>query len=860
MLALAAPGSLTAAGSVPSPEQFIGFKVGTDRKLARWDQIVEYMRRVAQESDRIRVRELGRTDGGNPFLALEVSSADTLKNLGRFKQLERKLYFQDGPPSAQERDEIFRHAKAVVLVTCSVHASEIGATQMALELVHRLATDDSPAVTKILDNVILLLVPSANPDGQILVTDWFNDTVGTPYEGSLPPSVTHPYAGHDSNRDMYMLTQRESRYLAYLAWHDWFPAVWLDQHQMGSAGPRMFVMPAADPINPNVHPLIYRWTAILGQSQAAALEAAGKDGIIYNSMYTSFWEGALAWSGWWHNQIGLLTEVASVRVASAVDQMRVSPDGGVQTASNDRRSQAAPIPPPGDIARRAEYPRPWLGGHWTLRDIVDYELIATMALLETAADRREAILRQIYEVNRQTVEGRGLDDLRAIVVPTESQHDPREAGHLVERLILGGVEVQRAEAPFELDGRKYAAGTFVVPMTQVFARYAKDLLERQNYPEVRRNGAVEPPYDVTAWSLGMLLGVNVDFVKTSLPTGLPLVRVRNVSPLPGSLLGNGQRFAFAYRGPDTVTAINRLLADGARVWFEAPSRVAVTGVARARIEALAREFGLRIEAGPATRADGFAPLIIRAPRIGLYSPWTGDNIDDSWTRWILAEHEFESTTLDSAEIRKGDLRRRFDALIIADQDPREIVQGRSGSLARPEHTGGIGGEGIENLKRFLAEGGTLVALGGASEFAVDRLAIPARDIKRSLRRDEHFAPGTIVRLEVDTSQPIGFGMAPSTYGFYTNGPLLAPAEGVSASRATVVARYPDADVLASGWLRGEEVMAGRAAVMSIDMEPGRVILFGLRPQHRAQTRATFPLLFNSLYLAAATAAPVVTTQ
>jgi hypothetical protein len=241
---------------------------------------------------------------------------ETLKNLDHYKQLERRLYFQNGPPTDAEREEIFRSGKSVVLVTCNIHSTEIGASQMALELVHRLATEQSPLVKKILDNVIFLLVPSLNPDGQIMVTDWYNKNVGTEYEASPMPWLYHPYVGHDDNRDMYMFTQMESQLTAQLLWHDWFPSVWLDEHQMGSQGARIFVMPATDPINPNVHPLIYRWNGVFGQAQAAALEAAGKEGIIYNSTYTNFWQGAMAWSGWWHNQIGLLTEVASARVAS----------------------------------------------------------------------------------------------------------------------------------------------------------------------------------------------------------------------------------------------------------------------------------------------------------------------------------------------------------------------------------------------------------------------------------------------------------------------------------------------------------------------------------------------------------------
>src|SRR6186997_390106 len=332
----------TAAGTLQTPEQFLGFKIGADNKLARWDKIVDYMKLAAANSDRVRFRELGKTSNDNPFIALEISAPETLKNLDRYKHLERKLYFQGGAPSDQERDEIFRQGKLVLLITCSIHATEIGASQMALELVHRLATDDSPAVKKILDNVIFVLVPSLNPDGQIMVTDWFNKNLGTEYATSPIPYLYHPYVGHDNNRDMYMFTQKESQYTARLLWHDWFPAVWLDEHQMGSNGARIFVMPATDPINPNVHPLIYRWNGILGQSQAAALEAAGKEGIIYNSTYTNFWEGAMAWSGWWHNQVGLLTEVASARVAAPIDQQRATP---ARAASGSGRAGGEAAPP-----------------------------------------------------------------------------------------------------------------------------------------------------------------------------------------------------------------------------------------------------------------------------------------------------------------------------------------------------------------------------------------------------------------------------------------------------------------------------------------------------------------------------------
>lgn len=861
LVVLRPPVPMVAAAQVPSPEQFIGFRVGTDNRLARWDRIVDYFKEIAEKSDRVRYRELGKTNHGNPFVLLEVASPDTLKNLDRYKQYERKLYFQNGAPSARERDDIFRQGKTVVLVTCSVHATEVGPTQMALELVHHLATDDSPATRKILDNVILLLVPSVNPDGQILVTDWFNKNVGTPYEASPLPVLYHPYAGHDNNRDMYMLTQKESQYTAQVAWQEWLPTVWLDEHQMGAGGARIFVMPATDPINPNVHPLIYRWNAILGQSQAAALEAAGKDGIIYNSTYTNFWQGALAWAGWWHNQVGLLTEVASTRIAAPIEQARATARTGMPIDPGNRDAAIdAVVPgigvlgPPVDTTPRTEYPRPWMGGKWTLRDIVDYQFISTMGLLDAAADRREAILRQIYEVNRQTIEEGRTGPVKAILIPLEVQQDAREAAHLAERLMMGGVEVYRAEAPFTVGEQPYAAGTLVVPMTQVFARYAKDLLEPQRYPEVRRasNLPPEPPYDITAWSLGMQFGVTLEFASEPLPN-VRMSRVTAPITLPGKVTGSGNRFTFDYIGADSALAVNRLLKERARVSLTPSSLAVVEGASRSALETVARDLGVTFTAlePPPSGIPEEPRLTLRAPRVALYQPWTGGNIDEGWTRWVLEQYEFGYTTVHNADIRSGNLRRRFDVVVLPDQSPREIVDGNAGPSVRPEYRGGIGDAGVENLQRFVVDGGTLVALGGASNLVVDRFPVPVRDQKRALRRDQHFAPGTILSIQVDTSRPLAYGMAADTYGFYNNSPFFTIVEGFNATKASVIARYPNQDIVASGWLRGEDVMAGRAAVVEVDMKPGRIVLFGLRPQHRGQTHATFPMLFNALYLSAA---------
>jgi hypothetical protein len=553
-----------------------------------------------------------------------------------------------------------------------------------------------------------------------------------------------------------------------------------------------------------------------------------------------------------------------VRVAAPTDQQRANVNapaaagrgaGGPSTGSGQggrggRGDGGGMLPPPTDINPRTEYPRPWLGGHWTLRDIVDYELIATMGLLDTVADRREALLQQIYEVNRVTVENGAKGDPAAILIPIETQHDPHEAIHLVEKLQQGGVDVSRADAPFAADGHQYPAGTFVVPMGQVFSRYAKDMLEKQTYPEVRRSptSPPEPPYDVTAWSLGMLLGVDRVFVHHALADGVKLTRLDAAPRLDGKVTGAGPRFVFDYKGPDAAKAVNRLVKDGARMALKG-DQVWVSSAPRKSLDTVAADFGLQIRT-----AEGAVPagaLTIKAPRIGMYSPWTGGNMDEGWTRWVLEQYDFAEATLHNADLRAGKLRDKYDAIILPDQAPRSIIDGAGGQNIRPEYRGGIGDEGVAALREFVARGGTLIALGQASDLAIERLGVPLRDLKNGLTRDQHFAPGTILNIEVDTANPIGYGMDASTTGFYNNSPFFSLLEGFSSQKLNVVARYPNTDVVASGWLKGEELMSGRAAVVSVDMNPGRIVLFGLRPQHRAQTHATFPMLFNALYLSAA---------
>jgi len=933
---------LSAAQQIPSPAQRFGHVMGADRQLVGWDSIVSYFRMVGERSDRVNTREVGRTTDDRPFLLLEISSAETMAHLDRYRALQQRLYFQDAKPgqdpatvhTAEQKQELLDQQKAVVLITANIHSTEIGASQMALDLVYELATANDPVTRKILDNVIFLLVPSQNPDGQAMVTDWYTHYVGTDYEGSAPPWLYHHYTGHDDNRDLYMLTQVESQTIARVLYEDWFPSVWLDEHQMGSTGPRIFVMPATDPVNLNVHPLVYRWNGIFGQAQAAALEDAGKVGIIYNSTYTNYWPGAMAWTGWWHNQVGMLTEMASVRIASPTDQHTVrlgerpsGPAAGGRGFGQGRVGDT--LPAPRDAEPRTVYPRPWLGGHWTLRDIVDYELIASRALLVAAADTRRQLIEQIYDVNRQTIaqflkgqarapgargyqplpaavaadsaeRGRVMDGAAgaagtpyAIVVPAD-QADPVTVAKLLQTLAAEGVVVERATAPFATAGHRYPAGTFVIRLAQVFGRYAKDMLEAQTYPEVRPTpqSPPAPPYDVTAWSLGMQMGVATTFVDKPFEASLEVLQT---VPLPaGGIHGGGGTFLIDAVYNDGFGAVNDVWSAGGRVRratqsFIGPERHrfaagtwVIAGLSRSAMQRIAGARGLDVYAGGAPSVR-LAP--VTRPRIGLYQPW-GSNMDEGWTRWVLDHYGFEYTTLHPQDVRAAagtapdtttaipdSLRAmwpphvgahapprvvrepfagRFDVLLFADQGASSILDGSSSASLPPAYRGGIGEQGLAAVWEFVRQGGTVVALGSAGDLFIQQWPIPVRDVSEGLSSDELLIPGSIVRVQVDPSHPLAWGMPDTTYGYFIRSPFYALTEGFRNQTVSVPVRFPNANLRASGWVRGAEYVEGRAAAVEVDFPAsaqgrvGKLILLGLRPQHRAQTHATFKLLFNAL--------------
>jgi hypothetical protein len=844
------------AAPLPTPEQFAGFRMGTDKKLLRWDKIVEYMKLAAAASPRIKTEEYGKTTNGHPFLVLTISSPDTISSLAKYQATQRRLAYPRDLNESEAESVISGH-KAVLLITCNIHSTEIGSSQMALELVHRLATEDSPFVRSILNRVIFLLVPSLNPDGQVIVTDWYNKNVGTPFEYSPLNELYHKYTGHDNNRDAFMNTQVESRLINKLTYKDWFPQVFLDEHQMGSSGARIFVPPFRNPINLNVDPMIWELNGLLGYAMGAALHDKGYTGIINDAQYTSWWQGGFLMQAWWHNMIGLLTEVASVNVATPIEQQRARLGETAQTPEISREEMRRmdprrPLPPPRDTVARNTYPRPWLGGKWTLRDIVDYELTATYGLLETVANNKDLLVRTFYRLNRKQIELGQKESPYAWVVPA-AQHDRPVAVRMLQILDELGVEVHRARDAFEGGGRKYEAGAHVVLMSQPFRAFAKDMLEKQTYLAQRgAGGTIERPYDVTGWTLPLQMGVEAVEVAKKFDANLELVSPVVITPGRFEAGKGAVAWRISHTQNNSFIAVNRLLKAGATVGWAPDGSI----VARSREDLTAKMRELSQSLGVDIQASSFLPPQVRSlktPRIGHYQP-PMPSMDEGWTRWLLEQYEFPYHRLTKDEVRAGKLRERFDAILFADIPKQTLVRGVSSEWARPELRGGLGEEGVAVLRDFVREGGTVVAIGSSTLLPVEDFPLPLKNALKGLRPDQFSCPGSILKIFVDPGSPAGYGMQGTASAYFYNDVAFEPAPALGGSTVRVIARYPAGDILASGWIGGEQYLQDRIAAAEVSFGKGRVILLGFKAQNRAQPHGTFKLLFNSLHYSALDAA------
>ena len=690
-----------------------------------------------------------------------------------------------------DESELYARQPAVLVIQCNIHADEIASSQMAMELAYRLATNDTLQTE--LEHAVVILIPSVNPDGEQMVVDWYRSQLGTKWEGGDMPWIYNKYSGHDDNRDWFMMTQVETRLVTHALYEEWLPEIFYDVHQQGAEGSRLFVPPFLDPVDPNIDPLIVRGIGLIGAEMSSALESRGKSGVVDHAVYDMWWDGGARSTPARHNMIGLLTEAASVKVATPIVQ-----------SDSELTGHERGLP---KYERSVNFPHPWKAGLWTLRDIVDYELIASEALVHLASAERERYVRDFVTLGRRQIALGKSDSVKAWEIPL-LQRDPSAVYAMVNALTLGGIEIRATDS------------SYIVPMAQPFRAHAKDLLEIQYYPKrlLWPGGPPEQPYDVTGWTLPLQMGV---FVR-------PLGSVPP-PPAPGGIVG-----------PIVGPSVNRV--DARRT--EEYAHLA---------DALRRNKRVTVTSG----ANHYT--LTRMPRIAVYRPWTA-NMDEGWTRWVLEQFKLPYVSLTDSVARAGKLRDHFDVLLVPDMSLREMRDGNSEAEMPPPYAGGLRAAGIDAIREFVTNGGTLVLLDRASELATESLGVPVQRIvvPRHLTDETRshapgagenaeplYAPGSILRVLVDTTNAIGYGMPDTAAIYFTNSVTF---DVHAASQVRVIARYPDRgeDILLSGYLQGASQIAGKAAAISASVGRGRVVMFGFRPQHRGQSYGTFRMLFNAL--------------
>jgi Zinc carboxypeptidase len=837
---------------VPTPSEFLGFEVGADRKLADYRQIAAYFKALSAASSRVEIEALGKTTLGEEMFMAVISTPENLRNKAKYQGMARRLADSRGL-SQEQLDALVNDSKGILLLTCNIHSTEIGSSQMAMEWAYKLATTDDPEMLRRLNDVIVLLAPSLNPDGEIMVTEWYRKYLGTRYEGGAMPYLYHHYVGHDDNRDWYMLTQIETRNVNRAVYHEWFPQFWLDEHQMGYYGPRIYIPPNADPVARLVNPLVHRGNNLMGATMGWRLEEAGKSGVIYNYSFDAYWPGGTRNTGWWKNMYGVLTEVASARIATP---MQISPtelQGGTKGLVQ--------------YQQQINFPNPWPGGTWRLRDIMDYELIVSDAALETMSKYRRELLRGVASMAEQATAS--ADPAEFWRIPEEDQRDPSMAVRLVNLMLEHGVEVRRS------GDRK----SYLIPTAQPYGRFVNEMMGIQRYPEVHpaAGSGILEPYDVAAWSLPLMMGVKAEKTRlTKTEQAAATSMKQTAGDLKGGLDGAGRYYAVPLQQNRIFTLINTMSRMGRQVFISKKPGEAPTVIfsdppeepqggssagedkilaAHRQLGTGATKFGLRLHALPDLPKDA-VPL--KPVRIGLYKSYV-PSMDEGWTRFVLELYGFDVKNIENKQVRAGNLNASYDVVILPDSSRETIVEGRPGREGYqeelpPEYMGGIGREGVRALREFVDKGGTLITLARAAEVVMgEEFNLPVRNALagpggRGAAATDFNIPGSLLRVYVDDRHPVGYGM-PKEVAAFVDGPLAfqttAPAPDIERS---VIAWYPDdaKDMLLSGYAHGAERLERKAAAVSFVRGKGKIVMFGFRVQHRAQTEGTFQMLFNAI--------------
>ena len=863
---LAAAPRAQSHSTVPTPESVFGFTAGADYKLATYDQSIEYFKKLAAASRYVRLFEAGKTSQGRTMHFALISAPENLATLDRHREIWQRLAHPQGLTSL-EAEKLAAEGKALVHIDGGLHATEVAGPQHTPLLAYHLVSKAAePATKAMLDNVILMLWPTINPDGQQMVSEWYMKNVGTPYELSGLPQLYQEYVGHDNNRDAYMLNMIESRAIEH-TWRQWEPQIVYVHHQVGPFPTRIWLPPFSEPVGIEAPPVIAREVNMLGMAMAKKLDENGQPGATHmGTAFDAWYPGYIDYAPVFKNIAAYWTETALYSYATPR-----------QYTINDFPQNMRELRP------QSLYASPWKPGWWRLRDAVEYMETASLATIEFASKYKDSLLMNRYRAGRDQIAAGSTKAPFAYVV-TQDQRDPVVAVEMLRRLAFGGVRVSQLTDAASIDGVSYPAGTWIVPTDQEFAAMAREVLDVQKYPDLRQypGGPPQRPYDAAGWTLPLQMGVSVVSAATPLPADVrskmkllgpqPDFRVKAtpyhsaptdaapfdsvpgagfdtypaaaaIVPPAGKVTGAGPVLSLDPAQNNTYRAINRAWKLRATVQF-ANGRYLVSGLSEAQQTELVSSLALLARR---TETPSSTVAAVKKPRLGLFRPWSG-SMDEGWTRWVLEQYGFDYVTLRPEDF-KTPLAGRVDAVILAD-DARLPIEGVAvgrggggGNQVRPEYAARLSAADVTAFEQFIRAGGTLICLNSASNFAIQQFTLPVKNAAAGLRPEEFFLHGTIVEIQTNQAHQVMAGMADKSPVFADNSPVFETLDGFT---GTVLARYQDTgSPLLSGYLIGENYLNGKAAALDVQLGAGHLILLGFRPEWRGQPFGTFKVLFNA---------------
>jgi hypothetical protein len=848
LFACVSVGFTGARAQVPTPVSVLGHTPGDDFYLADYEDAVKYFHAAAAATDRMKMFSIGKTTEGREIEVGVISSPANLARLDEYKKNARRLAVADNLTDEQAR-QLAHDSKVIVHIDGGLHSDEVAGGQHSIMLAYKLlSAKNDPEVDAILDNVILVLWPTLNPDGQDMVTHWYRQNVGTKYEVAPMPWLYQDYVGHDNNRDGYMLNMKESQVLVK-AELDWSPEIFYCQHQTAPFPARIWIPPFADPISSNISPYVRSWLNVVGTNMTAYLDAHQMPGAISETRFDNWYAGFNDWVHVFRNEISFFTETGLYRYATP----------RFYTVNEFPKETQ-------DLRALSMYSEPWEGGWWRIGDAVNYMIGGSMSVLDLAAKNHETLLFNRYQAARDNIAHYKKEGPFAYVI-SDKQADTPEAGLLAQKMIENGLKVYATKTGFAANGVTYPAGSWVIPMDQPFSGLVKELFERQRYPdeiELGTSKAVDLPYDVTGWTLPLQMGVAVDTVSDPLTNDqLALLQPVEEAKLPAmEIAGGGEVFVISRKPNASYAVVNEVLKQGGSVAMakdaiatpEGKERGAfvIRGLGRGAMEGVAKKYGMGVAALTSEPAN---VLPIKKARVGLYRPWA-PSIDEGWTRWILENYGFEPKSIYNADMRSSELRARYDVIVLPDMSRDQMMEGFHVGMVPGQYAGGIGPDGVDNLRAFVREGGMLVATNRTAANLIPLMSLPLKDALEGVKSDKFFCSGALLRVEQQSAElPVNFGVPESPVVMFQRGPAFVPEAGF---QGAVLAKYAKGtNPLESGLLLHPEAIEDKAAAVELQYGKGRIVLYGFKPEFRGQAHGTYRYLFNALYLFDQPELPVV---